>query len=529
MKTILNYTETRFFSNLIKAYLEGKEELKVLYDVAPDIKNFKKKIQSRKRQHCNRALLVNRIKSQYAAMNISDAVSANISALENKNTFTITTGHQLNVFTGPLYFIYKIITTINLSLQLKEEYPEYNFVPIYWMATEDHDFDEINHFTVNNKRMEWSRNSGGAVGKMDLDGLEIIYQNLSKVLGQSQNVTDLKKLFKKSYLEHANLSEATRFLVNSLFETQGLVIIDADDAHLKKEFIPYLQQDLHEQLGYKEVSKTNKYLREKGYKIQVNPREINLFYLQNNSRERIIKENDQYGITNSSLKFTKETLNKELQNHPENFSPNVLLRPLYQEVVLPNLAYIGGGGEIAYWLQLQRFFKKSKVSFPVLVVRNSVLWVHESQQKKIAKLGISVADLFLEPQVVIKKFIRQSTHHKIDFTTFEDRLRLLYKDIEQVAHCTDASFSAAARAQAQKQVNELYKLEKRLLKAQKNKNVDAINRLALLQESLFPNASLQERQQNFASFYSELGPEFFTILFKALIPFQNSFSILKYR
>jgi uncharacterized protein YllA (UPF0747 family) len=160
----------------------------------------------------------------------------NIKLLNNLNTFTITTGHQLNLFTGPLYFLYKIVSTINLCKELKSEFPEHDFVPIYWMATEDHDFEEINYFNFKHKKISWNRESFGPVGRLSSDGLEAVFAVFESEIGLGKNAEGLKNLFKKAYLEHTNLADATRFLANELFSKEGLVIIDADKSDLKKSF-----------------------------------------------------------------------------------------------------------------------------------------------------------------------------------------------------------------------------------------------------------------------------------------------------
>ena len=218
--------------------------------------------------------MVNALENQYKGFNVSEKTKENIALLKQQNTFTVTTGHQLNLFTGPLYFLYKIISAINLAEELSEKFTEKNFVPIYWMATEDHDFDEINYFNFEGKKVLWNRADGGAVGRFSTEGLETVFEVFSNQLGNSKNAEKLKNLFKKGYLEHTNLADATRFIANKLFNEFGLVIIDGDDNSLKELFIPFVKDELEHETSFNEVSKTITEL-EKEYKIQVNPREIN--------------------------------------------------------------------------------------------------------------------------------------------------------------------------------------------------------------------------------------------------------------
>lgn len=526
MNSELDYTKLRFFSKLIKNYLQQDEGTFPLYGTFPSLAAFEEQLKTRAKHPIKREVLVQELQRQYKNLANKEQSLENITALADANTFTVTTGHQLNLFTGPLYFIYKIVSTINVAKQLNKTYPNYHFVPVYWMATEDHDFEEINHFRYKNTKLSWERRSEAAVGTLDLAGIEQVSAQFESLLGTSINEVKLKKLFDKVYLEHENLASATQFLVHELFGEYGLVQLDANAASLKRSFRAHFYADLTKQICFKEVTKTVTYLKEKGYKVQVNPREINLFYLEANSRKRIRLNDAIYEVVDTDIRFTASELTQELQEHPERFSPNVLLRPLYQEFILPNLAYIGGGGELAYWLQLKSFFKKSEVAFPMLLLRNSVLWHTKKQEEKLQKLGMSLADLFLTSNGLIKKFVQQTSLPHIDFAPFEKQIRAIYTQIENIALCTDVTFEAATKAQAQQQVKALYKLQNRLLRAQKKKKSGDIERLLAIQQKLFPNGSLQERTENFSSLYAALGNDLIKILIKNIDPFNKAFTIL---
>ena len=524
----ITYQNSGYFSKLIVDYLDQKTELKPLYNRFPTLNNFKLQIEEKNNNFPfeNRAILVNALKKQYKKISISEATSTNVELLNESTTFTITTGHQLNLFTGPLYFLYKIISVINLTKELKSEYPNYNFVPVYWMATEDHDFDEINFFNFKDKKLQWKKESNGPVGRLNTAGLNEVFEAFSNELGIGDNAIYLKELFKNAYLEHNNLSDATRFLANELFKNDGLVIIDGDDKNLKKLFIPYVKNELVHQTSYKKVTDTLPLLQ--NYNVQVNPREINLFYIQDNLRERIIFENGNYKINNSSLTFSEREILTELENRPENFSPNVILRPLYQEVILPNLCYIGGGGEIAYWLELKSNFEENNITFPILLLRNSVLVATKKQEEKISKLNLSWADVFEKQENLYNKKTKEFSSFTIDFSeqkkTLEEQFKLMY----EIANKTDKSFLGAVKAQEAKQLKGLDKLEKRLLKAEKRNHSEKLERIIQIQNELFPNQTLQERKANFALFYDEIinFEAFFLLLKLQLQPLKQNFSIV---
>jgi bacillithiol biosynthesis cysteine-adding enzyme BshC len=524
-KTSIPFIDTNYFSSLICDYLEEHPDLKPFYNRFPNLNEFADQITEKQFSEANRTVLVNTVQKQYTAIETSDVTAKNIELLSQQNTYTITTGHQLNLFTGPLYFLYKILSTINLCEELRKKYPKQNFVPIYWMATEDHDFEEINHFNFKGKKVQWNRDFGGAVGELSTEGLDEVFNLFSEKLGPGKNAKYLRDLFENTYLKHSNLADSTRFLTNELFSDYGLVILDANDRGLKQLFTPYVKQELLEKTSFKEVSKTIEQFPS-DYKIQVNPREINLFYIIEGVRERIIYENELYKVNTTSVSWSQSELLKEVSDFPERFSPNVLLRPLYQEVVLPNLCYIGGGGELAYWFETKSMFKAFNVTFPMLLLRNSALLITESQQKKLSKHGVSVAELFLKQSDLLAVKAKKHSELTIDFSQQKSALKEQFKNLYELAKRTDESFVGAVSAQEKKQLKGLDNLEKRLLKAEKRKLRECLSRYVNIQNELFPNKSLQERSANFSELYLEYGSEFIPMLKKALKPLKSEFLVL---
>jgi bacillithiol biosynthesis cysteine-adding enzyme BshC len=529
----ISYQNSGYFIPLMNDYLDQKKHLQSLYNRFPSLENFKEQIAEKQANYpdSSRALLFSVLKNQYAALSTSDLTIANINALKDPNTFTVTTGHQLNLFTGPLYFLYKIISTINLTNELKIAYPDNNFVPIYWMATEDHDFEEINYFNFKGKKFRWNKESFGPVGRLSTEGLDEVLEKFKQDLGIGKNGEELKQLFEEAYLKHDNLASATRFLADKLFGAYGLVILDADDIELKRLLIPYIKEELLHQTSHQKVAETSALLA--AYKIQVNPREINLFYIKDDLRERIILEPTHpyqkegiYKVNNSEIKFTEKELLQELEDHPEKFSPNVIIRPLYQEVILPNLCYIGGGGELAYWLELKSYFDASKITFPVLLLRNSVLLATEKQAKKADKLELHWSDLFLNQFALKDKIVKRASEFKLDFSAQKTFLQAQFDTLREIAKQTDASFIGAVNAQETKQIKGLDHLEKRLIKAEKKQHEEELNRITDLQNELFPNQGLQERSANFSEFYLESGSELIDKLFATLKPLEHQFEVL---
>tara|TARA_B110000879_G_scaffold9584_1_gene12376 strand:- start:936 stop:2540 length:1605 start_codon:yes stop_codon:yes gene_type:complete len=530
--TQIPFKDTGFFSTTMLDYLEQKEAIQSFYNNFPDNVGFHNQIEEKENSYNlqSRLVLVAALKKQYTTAIVSEKTKENIELLKLKNTFTVTTGHQLNLFTGPLYFLYKIICAINLAEELSVKFPKKNVVPVYWMATEDHDFEEINYFNFEGKKVKWSRDfegeDSGAVGRFSTEGLEVVLDVFATQLGSSKNAKYLKELFSSGYLKHSNLADATRYIANELFKEYGLIIVDGDDKALKKRFVPFIKDELENQTSYKEVSKTISKLEE-NYKIQVSPREINLFYLGKNFRERILFENGVYSVNNTDITFSKDEILKEVEENVLAFSPNVIMRPLYQEVILPNICYLGGGGEIAYWFELKAYFEKVNIPFPILLLRNSVQVISEKQQKKLENLHISIEDIFLKQHKLLSKKVLENTAIEIDFNEKIKYLEIHFAELKEVAKKTDISFANAVNAQERKQIKGLENLQKRLIIAEKRRQKDLVERITALQNEILPNQSLEERQRNFSEYYLAYGDSFIKALKKALKPLNLEFTILE--
>ena len=522
----ISYQNSGYFTPMMNDYLNQESGLQSFYNRFPTIENFENQIKEKQQNFNtnNREILVSVLNNQYDNISISELTKNNIALLSKENTFTITTGHQLNLFTGPLYFLYKIISTIKLTQQLKKKYPTYNFVPIYWMATEDHDFEEINYFNFKGKKFKWNKESTGPVGRLTTEGLQELIAVFEKELGSGSNAIEIKKLFESAYANNDSLANATRKLANELFGLYGLVILDADNSSLKRQFIPYIKEELLQNTSFKNASKTLDNLKK--YPTQVNPRQINLFYIENNLRERILFEEGIFKINNTIITFSQNGILELLETNPEKFSPNVILRPLYQEVILPNLCYIGGGGEIAYWLELKTTFEAFNCAFPILLLRNSAILVTKKQSEKIEKLQLNWEQLFLKQEELINQKVKQIAEIPIDFSAQKTALKKQFSELYAIANQTDKSFLGAVKAQETKQIKGLENLEKRFLKAQKKKYQSELERIINLQNELFPNQSLQERQTNFSEFYLEVGITLISNLFDELEPLDNNFTIL---
>ncbi|MGY0038524.1 bacillithiol biosynthesis cysteine-adding enzyme BshC [Pedobacter sp. NJ-S-72] len=520
----ISYQQTHAFSSIVLDYIDGKDNLESFYKYSPTLEGFKKATGDRKYSG-DRSLLVSSLHKQYKHLHPL-LVKENINLLADDRTFTITTGHQLNIFTGPLYFIYKIVTAIKLAADLKQRFPDFNFVPIYWMATEDHDFEEINHVKVEDKMLTWKKDAAGATGRLNTADIIDALIGYKGYLGISENGTEFSQIVEKAYTANKNLADATRELVDTLFGKKGLVCVDADDAALKTQFSPIVYRDIVEQNSFAQINASSSELEKKGYKPQVNPREINFFYMDDQLRERIVEENGEYKVLNTNISFTKDTLKQEIDNHPERFSPNVVMRPVYQELILPNLAYIGGGAEVTYWLQLKANFDFYNIPYPILILRNSALVIDDRSARKMQILDISPITLFNSDEQLKNQWIKAHVGDSLCLDDEQRAIRAVFDQIKLNSYKIDKTLSMSAEAAKTKALKLVTNLEKKLLRAEKRKHTTSLQQIETLKNKLFPSGVLQERVLNIAPMYVLYGEGFIENLLTAFKPLDHKFTVL---
>ena len=522
----LSYRQTNYFSKIVLDYLDQASSLQPFYNFPPTTDGIKKTIEQRKKIPVDRKLLAEELKKQYAKVNTDNKVKENIEALLSENTFTITTAHQPNIFTGPLYFLYKIIHAIKLAENLNESVAGHKFVPVYYMGSEDADIDELGHIYLDGEKLSWATKQTGAVGRMkvDKDLLKII-EKMEGQLWAEPHGKEVIELIKQSYKEGDTIQSSTFRLVNALFGKYGLIVLIPDNAALKSKMVDVFTDDLLQQQPSSIVSSTSAKLSEI-YKVQANPREINLFYLKDNIRERIEVKGDKYEVLNTAISFSKDELLAQLNDHPERFSPNVILRGLFQETILPNIVFIGGGGELAYWLQLKELFAHYKVSYPVLLLRNSFLLIENKWQEKIEKLGFNAADFFLSEQDLLNKLVERDSKNTTKLNGSLVQVEELYDHFKKQAAEIDTTLAPHVDALKTRSLQRLQELEKKMLRAEKRKFAEQQRHIQVIREKLFPKNSLQERIDNFSYYYAKWGSSLIDELYKQSLTLENEFVIV---
>ena len=483
--------ETGLLPQISIDYINEKDSLKGFYQYSPNINSFAEVIKNKNFSQDKRNLLSEVLLEQYkdSELELSELSISKIESLKNDNTYTVTTGHQLSIFTGPLYFIYKIVTAINLAKQLNEKYSDKHFVPVFWMASEDHDFEEISSINLFGKEIKWNKLSHQQpVGRLNLDGLKEDMYNIELMLGSKPKAKYWSELLESSYNDKYNLSQATRRLVHQLFASEGLLIIDADSAKLKNELRPIIKADILEQQSFKAIQKTNEELS-KNYKLQINGREINFFYLHDELGRKLVRpEGDEFKLQDTDIVFTRDEIENLIESKPELFSPNVVLRPVYQELILPNLAYIGGPAEVAYWLQLKGVFNNYSVPYPVVMQRNSFLLLGSSLKSKIEKSGLQLSDFFANESVLLDKFVKLKSESNLFQKLIDEAKTIdnqLGKDLLETKLSTKDFFNKA---------NKTFK------KQQEAKLETDIEKLLKTKSQIFPNGVFQERKENIMTY-----------------------------
>ncbi|MEM7036610.1 MAG: bacillithiol biosynthesis cysteine-adding enzyme BshC [Bacteroidota bacterium] len=438
----------------------------------------------------HRDVLVQELRQQNQGLPENNAVQAAIKRLAEPATYTVTTGHQLCLMGGPMYTIYKIATTIRLAAAIQARHPEVQVVPIFWMATEDHDWEEINHFWADfETKITYLGAFHGPVGRHVLEAsiAEIWPEGISEAL---------KAHFKPGKV----YAEAFRAFIHDLFGAHGLVIIDADRPALKGLFEAEMLAEVEGKGMHSHILTQNEKLETSGYKRQIHPREVNLFYMGDGGRSLIVP-NEEGGFTtkDGQHNWSLADLNAEITAHPADFSPNVAMRPLYQEKILPNLAYIGGWAEVSYWIQLRQAFQNAEIPFPLLVPRLSAALVREKEALEIQSLGLTVEDINLPIHQLQDKYLAQDFDEAPLNTAISD-IFFAYDNLAAQLSEIDPTLATSIQAERAKTESRLKNIPKKVRKALRNQNPQPYKQIRDLKSNIQPDNKQQQRTLNLSAF-----------------------------
>jgi bacillithiol biosynthesis cysteine-adding enzyme BshC len=519
--------QTRRFSPLVLDHLEQKEFIASFFSHTPKLDSISDALGQRTDfPASNRAVLCEVLKDQYDELGTKHSALESIELLKDPMTFTVTTGQQLVLGSGPLLVIYKALQAVRLAAHIQAQFPGHHILPIFWLASEDHDFDEVDHFYFSDRRFSVQRSVAGSVGRTPLPDMNSILQELEECMGQGKTQNRILSMLRSAYGQAGiSWSLATRKFLYALFGDSGPILLDADDARLKRCALPLFEKELKEGHSHAAAMKSSDRLSER-YRLQLHPRELNLFYLTDTDRKRLERHHTGFALEDGSQQWTEAALLEELNAKPERFSPNALLRPLYQEYILPNLAYIGGAAEVSYWAQLKGVFEASRLLMPVVFLRQSIQIIGRSHARKMERLGWTALDLFRDRDELLRENIWNGSDLQTRIQEEKQSVGRWAKELEEGASAQGLEMKAAIEASLTRQQKELKRLEKKLLRSEKKRRVETVHGIEKLLAELFPTGKLQERQLNWIEAELLYGGGLVDELMKGILPEGDRFACL---
>lgn len=435
--------------------------------------------------------------SQQIGSFASESQLSNLKLLENEDTFTITTGHQLTLFAGPLYLIYKVLHVVRLSEEFNRSQTQFKAVPVFWMASEDHDFEEVKSTHLFNQKLTWESPQTGPVGRFKMTDFDEVRAQFSAFFeGKETEINELLAISEK-----ADYASYLQEFLSKLFSEFGVLVLEPDHRDLKREFVPVILREISSDsapLAHHAVLNTNKLIEATGFKPQAQARDCNLFYLKAGERLRI--EPVENGLAIDGQIYSLEELSKLVAEEPENFSPNVILRPVYQETILPNLVYVGGGGEMAYWIQLKAVFYVHHTLFPLIQQRVSIQLVDGALKKRMDKLNWSDERYFESKDDLKKLFLKENEGDDLDLSVLYSEFQTLRSTMIEKAKSIEATLESFAEAETVRMKKQLESFEQRLVKQLKQRHEQVLQSIDFISERIIPENTLQERYFHWLQF-----------------------------
>jgi bacillithiol biosynthesis cysteine-adding enzyme BshC len=446
----------------------------------------------------NRKVLKAHFEKQYNSVEISDSIRKNIALLENENSFTITTGQQLTLFGGPAFFFYKIMHCLSITKKLNEENPDYHFIPVFWLASEDHDKNEISETNIFTKKFNWENDFNGATGEFLLDeNFSMIRNSILDFFSTNDN-NEIKEHL--SHFSGRTLSEGFIRFLTSLFKDYGLLVLDANSKILKNQLIPVFKNEVSQFSTFQNVSKTDTLLLQNGIKPQAKIQPINFFKLSANKRTKITYKENKYYIADEEI--SKENLLLDIENHPETFSPNVFLRPLYQEIILPNIAYIGGPGELSYWMQLKTNFNYNTIPFPLLINRISIYYIDPTLEKKIKNFQFSIRDFINVSFDELKRNYLSSTqeYSNLNWENIDNHITSAHTESKAIFQKSTPEIENFLESEWKNIEKIIDRIKVKVQKQLSTKHDIELKQIEQIKNKLIPDSIPQERYFHFFTF-----------------------------
>ncbi|MFA3783112.1 bacillithiol biosynthesis cysteine-adding enzyme BshC [Melioribacteraceae bacterium 4301-Me] len=516
----INFAKLPYNQKLFLDYIQNNESVSKYYHRnyrdTSSYEEFFKLLTAK--NNFNRENLINIIKSQYANNNPTQQTLNNIELLRSSNTLAVITGQQLGIFGGPLYTIYKIISAIKLCSNLKENFDAFNFVPIFWMEGDDHDFDEASTTSIidnNNNVITLKYDDGqieeqnrGSVGEILFNrSLNELLNNLSNNLRESEFKPQLMTLLKSIYTEGKTFAQSFRDLLFKLFDEYGLIIFNPLDAEVKKLLKPVFIKEITEYSSHADKLVERSAELEDAYHAQVKVKPINLFYIDNNERLLIEPTDNDYRLKGKRKKFSREELINLLSSQPERFSPNVILRPICQDYLFPTAFYIAGPSEISYFAQITPMYEIYKIAQPFIYPRASATLVEKGIKNILEKYNLTYFDVFKGEQEIVNMVISSLSELNLD-AIFENTITEINSIMGNLNHnlvTIDKTLTDIIDKSKEKILQTIEAIKAKTQEAEQRKYEVAVRQVKKVSNALLPNNNLQERELNFFYFANKYG------------------------
>jgi bacillithiol biosynthesis cysteine-adding enzyme BshC len=480
---------------------------------------LRRQINMKRDAYPHRAVLSSLLTQQYKGRELPPILRGNIDALRDGDALCVATAHQPLLFGGKLYFLYKALTTIRLAQYATEVSGGTPVVPVFVLGSEDHDFDEVRHVRVFHETLSWEEDLQGPVGRFPVEGAMPLLEELEAMVGKQAEGQELMRLLREAYQSGRTFAEATFDLLYQLLGHLGLVVVDMDRAEAKQAFLPVMEAELLTSFSQALVHQRAMQLNEAGLKTQAHAREINLFYLGNNRRERIERgPSDDFRLVDGTQSWTQHSMMEELRLHPERFSPNVILRPLLQEMILPNLAYVGGGGELAYWLELPLVFGAMALPFPMLVRRHSVLLVDDISRSRLDKLDLTIPELFSPLDELLREVALHMSSEPLDLSGARQSIDALLEPVRAQSIRIDPNLERSFEATLANIHKQLEVLESKMVRGLKQQHEQQLQQVRNLYQRLMPDGHPQERVESVVNWVGRYGRDWIDALLAHMDP-----------
>ncbi len=457
-----------------------------------------------------------------------------IEMLRRPGSVAIVTGQQAGLFTGPLYTIHKALTVIKLAACLRDQGVE--AVPVFWVASEDHDYEEVNHCRIVDreghlKRIQYEASGHKAdepVGRVTLcEGIGQTIDELVAQLAPSEFTPALERDLRESYAEGVGFAEAFLRLMARLFHQYGVVLLDPLDEDLKQVAAPLYAEAIGKsnEIARALVGRSRE-LEESGYHAQIHVSEdmVPLFIMDEGRRSALTRQDGRFTVKGSDRSFTSEELVELAGRCPSCFSPNVTLRPVVQDYLLPTAAYIGGPAEIAYFAQLRAVYETLGRQDPCVLPRASLTIVEGRHQKTMKKYGLELRDFFDGLHPAVTKVVEHSVDRSAALA-FAETERVLNEQLDKLGEAlrqTDATLSDPLKRAREKMMYQLEHLHTRFIHSSAHRDETAYRQVERAFTTLCPDKNLQERELNVYYFLSRYGPGLIEELYDAAdIGFSN--------